>query len=181
MDLTHGALPNIVEVGGNAYSVYTDFRKWMRFEIEVKRNIGKKTPIDIHYLFKNEHPLYCDISDLFVFSRPKRELPRRIGKFESNVIVFDYELDAELIYAAFMEQYGIDLIDIPELHWHKFLALMHGLNDGTMLREVMRYRCYEKNTDKKRDIYQELKDAWEIIPYIAEEQEELDTFSSLFS
>lgn len=179
MDLTKKALPNIVEVGGNAYSVYTDFRKWMRFEIEVKRNIEKKTPIDTSFLFKNEHPLYCNISDLFVFSRPKRELPRRVGN-ESHAIVFDYELDAELIYAAFMGQYGIDLIDIPELHWHKFLALMHGLNDSTMLREVMRYRCYEKNTDKKRDIYQELKDAWEIIPCIEEEQEELDAFNALF-
>ena len=178
MDLTRRALPNTVEVGGRAYSIYTDFRVWMRFEISVGK-LKRDEVVDISYLFKNDMPTYCDLRELFVFSRPESPLPRRISN--SNVVAINYELDADLIYAAFLGQYGIDLCDVEELHWHKFLALLGGLNESTKLREVMGYRCYEKSSARDKDIYEELKRAWEIEPPISdEEQEELDKFSNLF-
>lgn len=176
MDLTRKALPNTVMVGGRAYSIYTDFRLWMRFEIAVSK-LKRGETIDIAYLFKNEHPAFCDLRELFKFSRPESPLPRPIS--HSNVIALDYELDADLIYAAFLGQYGIDLVDVTELHWHKFLALLNGLNDSTKLREVMGYRCYEKSDDKK-DPYEELRRAWEIERISEEEQAELEEFSNLF-
>ena len=176
MDLTRKALPNTVMVGGRAYSIYTDFRLWMRFEIAVSK-LKRGETIDIAYLFKNEHPAFCDLRELFKFSRPESPLPRPIS--HSNVIALDYELDADLIYAAFLGQYGIDLVDVTELHWHKFLALLNGLNDSTKLREVMGYRCYEKSDDKK-DPYEELRRAWEIESISEEEQAELEEFSNLF-
>lgn len=178
MDLTQRTLPNTVEVGGRVYSVYTDFRVWMRFEIAANKLTRGQT-MDISYLFKNDMPTYCDLRKLFAFSRPQSPLPRQIS--HSDVVVLDYELDSNLIYAAFLGQYGIDLIDINELHWHKFLALLGGLNDSTKLHEVMGYRCYEKSTNKDKDVYEELRRAWEIEPPISvEEQEELEKFSNLF-
>ena len=178
MDLTKKALPNTVMVGGRAYSIYTDFRLWMMFEISVSKMKRGET-IDISYLFKNDMPAYCDLRELFKFSRPESPLPRQIS--HSNVIALDYELDSDLIYAAFLGQYGIDLFEVAELHWHKFLALLNGLNDSTKLREVMGYRCYEKSTDRDKDVYEELRRAWEIEqPISAEEQAELEKFSDLF-
>ncbi|MDY5870673.1 MAG: Gp15 family bacteriophage protein, partial [Lachnospiraceae bacterium] len=112
MNLTKQGLPNVVEINGSPYSIYTDFRLWMRFEIEVSR-MKHGDNIEIGYLFKNEHPTYCNITDLLAFSRPYSPLPRQVGS--SDVIVIDYELDADRIYAAFLGQYGIDLIDIQEL------------------------------------------------------------------
>lgn len=177
MDLTKKALPNTVMVGGRAYSIYTDFRLWMRFEIAVSKLKRGKT-MDISYLFKNDMPVYCDLTELFTFSRPASPLPRPIS--HSSVIALDYELDSDLIYAAFLGQYGIDLCDIKELHWHKFLALLSGLNESTKLREVMGYRCYEKSDDKK-DPYEELRRAWEIEPPMSEEEQaELDDFNKMF-
>ena len=179
MDLTEKALPNTVTVGGRAYSIYTDFRVWMRFEISVSK-LKRGETIDISYLFKNNMPSYCDLRELFVFSRPKSPLPRHIS--HSNVIALDYELDSDLIYSAFLGQYGIDLFEVEELHWHKFLALLRGLSESTKLREVMGYRCYEKSTDKDRDVYEELRRAWEIEPLMSdEEQQELEEFSNLFT
>lgn len=178
LDLTSKILPNTVKVGGRFFLVNTDFRAWMKFEIEVSRirkNVEQE--LDVSYLFPGEAPDYFDVNDLFVFSRPQSILPRQITYRE--VIVLDYELDADLIYAAFMEQYGIDLVEVDELHWHKFLALMKGLNGSTTLAKVMSYRGYEK-TDSKKDPYEELRRAWEI-PYLSEdEQEGLDEFSNLF-
>lgn len=177
IDLTQKALPNTVMVGGRAYSIYTDFRLWMRFEIAVNK-LRKGETIDISYLFKNDMPVYCNLTELFIFSRPQSPLPRSIS--HSDMIILDYELDANLIYAAFLGQYGIDLCEVKELHWHKFLALLGGVNESTKLHEVMGYRCYEKSNDKK-DPYEELRRAWEIEPPMSEEETmALDEFNKMF-
>lgn len=179
MDLTKKSLPNTVNVGGRDFSVYTDFRLWMKFEIAVSK-LRKGETIDVSYLFMNQMPKYCPLQDLMAFSRPKNELPRSTGH-HSDVIAIDFALDADLIYAAFLGQYGIDLTEVDNLHWHKFLALLNGLNNSTKLREVMGYRCYEKSTDKDRDVYEELRMAWEIEPPMTEEEiEELDKFNKAF-
>lgn len=178
LDLTSRALPNIVVVDGRAYPIYTDFRLWMRFEIAVgKIRQEKVQEMDVSYLFKEDAPEYFDLTELFTFSRPISPLPRQI--LHREVIALDYELDGDLIYSAFLGQYGIDLVEVKELHWHKFLALLKGLNDSTRLREVMGYRCYEKPCGKK-DQYEMLRRAWEIEYISEEEQEELNNFSGLF-
>ncbi len=178
IDLTLKGLPNVVWINGSPFSIYTDYRLWMRFEIEVGK-LKRGQVMDISYLFKNEMPERCNITDMLSFSRPHNPLPRSIGS-GSDVIAMDYELDGDLIYSAFLGQYGIDLVEVEELHWHKFLALLNGLNEGTKLREVMGYRCYEKSTGKGKDIYEELRRAWEIEKITEENQEEIDKFNSYF-
>ena len=175
IDLTSTFLPNTVSVGGRNYSIYTDFRLWMKFEIEVSK-MKRGESINIGYLFKNEMPARCDLRELFAFSRPLSPLPR--SNSHSNVIAFDYEIDADYIYSAFMSQYGIDLIDV-KLHWHKFLALFKGLKEDEMICKIMAYRCYEKS-DTNKDVYEELKHEWAIERLADDEQAELDKFSSIF-
>lgn len=172
------SLPNVISTGGREFSILTDFRVWMRFEISLtKMRVGDLIPVD--YLFSGDRPEYCRIEDLLEFSRPQNVLPRPVfGR--SDVIAIDYELDADLIYSAFLGQYGIDLVDVEHLHWHKFLALLAGLNDSTKLREVMGYRCYEKSTEKEDMWRLKLKRAWEIRRTSPEEEAELEEFSNLF-
>lgn len=177
IDLTKKSLPNTVCVGGRDFSIYTDYRVWMKFEISTK-SIHKGDRLDVRYLFKNDYPYNFDIYELFSFSRPKNILPRPIKS--SDVIPLDYEIDSDLIYSAFLGQYGIDLVDVEELHWHKFLALLNGLNDEQKLSQVITYRCYEKPSGDK-DIYEILKSAWEIEPPLTEERKkELEEFNKLF-
>ena len=177
IDLTERTLPNTIDVGGVLFSINTDFRLWMKFENSLK-NLHQGDRLDLKYLFKNECPYINDIRDLFTFSRPKNILPRPIKS--SDVIPLDYEIDSDLIYAAFLGQYGIDLVEVEELHWHKFLALLNGLNDSQKLSEVIGYRCYEKPNEKE-DIYEKLKYAWEIEPPLTDEQRaELEVFSKEF-
>ena len=176
IDLTKKYLPNVVWLDGRPFSIYTDFRRWMRFEIEAGK-LQEGEQIDISYLFKSEKPIYCSLRELFAFSRPVSPLPRNAGG--STAILLDYELDAEYIYSAFLGQYGIDLLEVEELHWHKFLALLKGLKADEMLCRIMGYRAYERSGSRK-DVYEEQKRAWEIIRISHEEQRELDAFSQLF-
>ena len=53
--------------------------------------------------------------------------------------VFDMEQDKELIYAGFMQTYGIDL-DTCRLSIEQFLALLKGLPDNTKFSETIRIR-----------------------------------------
>ena len=95
MDLTSKSLPNTVSVGGRDFSIYTDFRVWMRFANQVKR-LKRGEYIDVSYLFKNEMPEFCGIGILMEFLNPKSELPRkRSSSFE---IILDYEIDGAYIY-----------------------------------------------------------------------------------
>ena len=61
--------------------------------------------------------------------------------------------DGDIIYAGFMQAYGIDLIDSQgTLHWFKFCALLKGLPKDTKFSEICGYRCYVKPS--KNDTYE---------------------------
>lgn len=58
--------------------------------------------------------------------------------------VLDFEEDGDYIYASFMQEYGIDLIDVQgKLPWRKFLYLFNGLSADTKIKQVMRIREME--------------------------------------
>lgn len=59
---------------------------------------------------------------------------------------FSFQQDAEAIYASFMDQYGIDLIEQQgKLHWDKFKALLDGLGPETQFRRIVSIR--QQSTD----------------------------------
>lgn len=63
---------------------------------------------------------------------------------KNPVPLLDFEEDGEYIYASFMQDYRLDLIDSQgELSWRKFIALFDGLSDDTKIRRVMRIRGME--------------------------------------
>ncbi len=157
IDLTGKVLPNTIMVEGRAYSIYTDYRKWLKFAIEFDK-WNKKDGIQIDYLFKNDIPIiYTEEQwgELMNFYSPRNIVPRSSGGSSSRVL--DYEIDSDLIYSAFMQVYGIDLL-IEDIHWHRFLALQNGLTKDTKLCQVIGYRCYE---GKDKGMLS-LQNAWEL-------------------
>ena len=70
--------------------------------------------------------------------------PRRKLKNNSiNQAVVDFNIDSGYIYASFMQAYGIDLYDNPELHWCKFIALFEGLPEDCIIKQIMHIRAQE--------------------------------------
>lgn len=142
IDLTKAKLPQAIKVNGSFYQIHTDFKYILRF----RELLQDKTAsiFDFDFIYINEKPesrlegirLICE------FMNPPQELPRRTGE-EPKEIVLDYEKDAPYIYAAFYEQYGIDLIE-ARLHWYKFVALLHGLHD-TELNRIIQARLWKPN------------------------------------
>lgn len=178
LSLTEKNLPNTIKVGGDSFLVNTDFRTWIRFDMDLMKMKSRHDQIDVSYLFVDKKPKWINIETLMAWAHPAREIPRKTSMDYEDVVALDYEYDADLIYSAFLEQYGIDLMD-TDMHWYKFQALLFGLNN-TKLNEVMGYRCYKK-PKKGEDPYERLKFAWEIIRVSEEEKEELEAFSNMFN
>lgn len=53
--------------------------------------------------------------------------------------MMDFEQDADAIYASFLMAYGMDLTEIPFLHWYKFLVLLRLLGEDTPLESELRF------------------------------------------
>jgi len=137
--LQKARLPETIDVNGSLYRIHTDYRFFLRFREHLQEPTAK--PDDFDYMYKDNppHDRLEGIRKLCEFMSPPQELPRRTGT-ESDELVIDYEIDAPYIYAAFMEQYGLDLLLTP-LHWYKFCALLHGLHD-TELNNIISARLY---------------------------------------
>lgn len=180
IELKKAGLPETVEVDGSLYAIHTSFKYFLRF-IELLATKDAK-PQDFDFMYKRQKPQDREsgLLALIQFCNPPQILPRT-DKLEGNTDkAVDYAIDADYIFAAFMERYGIDLVE-SEMHWYKFQALFKGLRD-TKLNEIIGYRLWE-NTSGKRDAYtrqmEKMRAAWELPPENGEEDEDLKAFEAL--
>ena len=157
------ALPDAIEVSGKWYKIKTDFRLWIRYFEILKTKPESFSVFDYLYIDDPPTDKGAGFEQLSAFACPVHKYPR-IADDDKKGEIIDYEGDADYIYAAFLQQYGIDLIDVKKLHWHKFSALLRGLKD-TKLNDIINIRLYEndtgKDTDYSKKMYK-LRDAWEI-------------------
>jgi len=59
------------------------------------------------------------------------------SEFENQ---FDYDFDAEEIYASFIAEYGIDLVEVEFLHWYKFKILLGSLSPDSAFKRKIELR-----------------------------------------
>ena len=187
IDLSKRILPDSVEVDGTDYKIKTDFRLWLSFG-----RLSRENPTfgDFDFLYAEwdgqgavaPQDRKAGFEALKEFWNPKCPLPRPIGG-ESSERVVDFEQDADLIYAAFFQQYGIRLTT-ADLHWHEFLALFRGLKE-TKLNDVMGWRAFEPDNSKGMEKWNksmgDLKAAWALESYFTmEDMETLEKFNARF-
>ena len=68
-----------------------------------------------------------------LFPQPKKNA--------DNTKTMDFEQDAGLIYAAFLQTYGIDLYAVRnQMDWRIFVALLKGIPENTELSRVIKIR-----------------------------------------
>lgn len=157
MNILLDKLPNEYE----GLKINTNFRSFILFEILMQDNKIKKEKkilIALNLLY-NEIP--DDIKKatdgiLWFYTLGKSEEKNKEKKAndiekKSKKQIYSYEHDANLIYSAFLSQYGIDLQDIEYLHWFKFKSLFDGLNNENKICEIMGYRAIDLNKIKDKE------------------------------
>ncbi|ATE84843.1 hypothetical protein vBOeSunk162_15 [Oenococcus phage vB_OeS_unk162] len=96
--------------------------------------------------------------DLEIFSKYIQAEERYVQRdFEGNLMddeentpqAYSFDYDSDLIYAAFMQTYRIDLVqERHSLSWSKFNALLAGLPSDTMFSKVVEIRQTDINEIK---------------------------------
>lgn len=168
-------LPETITVNGRDFLINSDFRAGMLFEMLSNdstmsdEDIALQT-LDIFMVDDIPTDVESTYKEILWFYRcgyePQQRRRRKETAVERAVIeqrIFDYDIDAPLIYAAFMSQYKIDLQDIEYLHWWKFTAMFQGLHESERICEIMGYRSMDlgKITDKDlRQHYASLKNKY---------------------
>lgn len=195
MSILTEALPDTVTVNGEEYAILTDYRVWLNFE---------KIMFDVS---KDSIQKMADAIVNCIDEKRCRRLPKNFGELmhsfilfhncgkkqntksgindensEKKIPVFDFEEDAAYIYGAFLAQYGIDLVDIPHLHWYKFDALFHSLEDSSKIMKIMGWRDMDiskiKDTEQRK-AYQKLKDAFALPDTRTREERDADNAAEL--
>lgn len=161
MSILTKSLPSVLVISGKEYPINTDFRVWLKFsEIINDRSRTKTSKANslVMLVFGEipENAVDClRGAELFFAGEPEE----KAGPGGRKKRTFDFSQDAELIYAAFYQQYGIDLCS-ADLHWWQFRALFEGLGSTTQFIKVLEYRSMEidKIEDKKmRAFYAKMK------------------------
>ncbi len=138
------ALPDTVMIDGQAYALHTDFRRWMQFErimFEERLSFLEKLARLFVLCYKKLPPdVEKAVLGLRLFYAGKSTEERKTSPDSSGQPVYSFYQDSGLIYAAFYQQYGLDLCT-ADLHWWQFLALLDGLSEKTRFVQVMGYRA----------------------------------------
>lgn len=181
-------LPDSINVQGVEYPIQTDFRTILRYSAQMDTieednlaEIIRCMKIVIYRDFPDD--IFSAISALNWFVKCGREEKRnrpsnKLLGVNSNQ-PFDFSVDGELIWSAFRRNdvYGIDLLEIPYLHWWKFIAMLDDLPEDTRLHRIMDYRTIDtsnKNISKEaRDVYAALQRYYKIRAVKDQRNEEL--------
>lgn len=169
IDLRIKGLPSHIDVAGESFLIKTDFRLWLDFDKKISSKDCRL--VDLLYLLDDcydsaicfewlfEHPMdFCNALMQF-YSNPNKT-PKKSDTGAEKVL--DYIEDGEYIYSSFLQAYNIDLVDVEELHWHKFKALLLGLPDNTKIKEIMSMRGWKKSNKTYEEQAKENKKAWEL-------------------
>lgn len=92
----------------------------------------------------------------------------------SKDIAYDFSIDADYIFAAYYQQYHIDLSEV-DMHWFKFLALFKALKD-TVFNRIQEIRTQDLSdipAGKARAEAQQQKDNFRIVKATPERKKEL--------
>lgn len=178
MNLLYDDVPTALHIAGKDYPINSDFRTWIKFEVMLLHNNGESRQLlsDImELIFPHKIPASAYQEEatekILWFYRCGQE---KIGESSggSSQVYFDYEYDAGYIYAAFLEQFGID-INTAQLHWWKFRAMFLSLSDSTEFVKIMSYRGIKitsKMSSEQKNFLTKMKKAHKI-PLPKSEQE----------
>lgn len=107
-------------------------------------------------IFEHEHLKFDTYEEAYeLFKYLLREflyidLDNQSSDGQSKVKMYDYQKDAELIFASFFAVYNMDLAQQQgKLHWKKFQALLTHLDDNSPFKKVIGYRVMKVPSEKE--------------------------------
>lgn len=176
-------LPKSVEIDGRKYAIDTDYTTSIRYELllmDSSFDEGEKARLALNLYYDNlPNNLEAAMQKIYWFYAGG-DTPKKGAKTGGNAKrIYSFEHDSEYIYAAFLADYGIDLLK-TNLHWWKFKALFQSLREDNLINKIMGYRSMDisKLKGEEKRYYQKLQKQF-AIPLPKSEQEKLDKMNKI--
>lgn len=154
-------LPKSIEVNGAMYPIKTDYRDLIQFEqfFETDENELMQMAKAIYFLLGEEIPdnVQETWNQIMWFYSGGKEI---IESSKKGSKLYDFELDNEYFYSAFLTEYRIDLYEVEYMHWWKFRSMLLGLPEDTELSKIMGYRAIKldkKMSKEQKAFYRKMK------------------------
>ena len=179
MNILIDLLPSSVKIDGTEYEINSDFRTSVLFSLLMEDdslNEEEKVlqALNLYYPVVPDNLEKAIEQIKWFYSCGKLDKPIGNKKARaSSKKVFDFEVDANYIYSAFMSQYNIDLQDIGQLHWWKFKALLEGLKEDNKLSKIIQYRSMDLSKIKDKEQRKFYKDMQKQYSLKKESEEDL--------
>lgn len=180
MSILTDKLPDYVVVDGREYQVYTDYRNWVKIELMLSSGTttaeGLVEVLELCYVDVLPPSLDLALHGLYEFYTCGKKPSKKSHKPSKNKAVYNFDVDAEYIYSAFLSQYQINL-QTADLHWWTFRSLFTALSEDNMFVKIMQYRAMDlgKIKDKQqRAYYRTLKRKFALPDMRTAEQKERD-------
>lgn len=180
MNLLLDKAPHEVRIAGDLVPIRADFRQSIRFEQlmqdEAASDEEKLLRGLILYYGNVIEPLDEAVERMLWFYRCGRDDEEKSdtgSKLRGPIYSYDY--DDRYIYAAFLDQYRINLQAVEFLHWWEFRALFAGLKQDAEIVKIMGYRAMDIPNDlpkQQKDFYQRMKRLYAVpLPKIEQEKQ----------
>ena len=179
MSIITTALPDCLTVSGKECKIKTDFKTWLKFSEIISGGIESITDTaPLFCLVFEEIPpnFYEGLSAMFEFYTHNAKTTADSSSDKSRKNVFDFDYDGNLIYAAFLQQYNIDLCN-ANMHWWQFKSLFDSLSEETQFIKVVQYRMIDLSKIKDKEqkkFYRKMKSAYALPDKRSEKQKESD-------
>lgn len=141
-------LPRSITIGGEAYAINTDYRIMADFEMKIANADMSDGTAFAKVLSETVSALFINIphadaqqiiEGVLWYYRCGNEPRETSVTPRSSKRYYDYSEDSDYIYAAFMQQYGDDLLT-SKMHWWEFRAKFMALTEATEFVKIMQYR-----------------------------------------
>lgn len=186
MSLLIDRLPDTVGIGGVDYRINTGFRTAVLFELMMQDDSyypAEKQEMALELFFParpDDVNAAMQAIIWFYEGGDRKKNSREQRKRRSNRrLIYSYEHDDQYIYAAFLQQYGIDLTS-AKLHWWQFRSLFLALDDDCKFCKMMHYRAMNidpKMSKEEQKFYREMKEIY-ALPISDDEQQKHDAIEA---
>lgn len=132
------SLPDTVTVDGSDFSINTDFRvilNCLKLQTDTEIIERDRTGIlcRLFYVDRVPNNPKQGLENFLNIEKPDEDEPPPLPQF-------CFEYDADVLFTSFLQDYNIDLTEIPYLHWHKFKMMLQGLSADSPFNNRIRLR-----------------------------------------
>lgn len=164
MNPLYEPFPDYVVVNDKRVRIVTDFREYIKLIDLLKDdevNTIEKAELIMSWFLDEPAGEFSEclqaLSDFVTNYRGRETRSNREeennqeSEEQHNTPVISYNQDVPYIIAGFLECYGIDLTEVPYMHWWKFQMLIDGMNEDCELKKRMGYRSIDLSKIKDKE------------------------------